>query len=215
VQFSLATRAVVNASRLCGPTPATDDGGNSVGVLCVRDEEAGGEQEADEEGEDEEGPPPTPSQIAAKAISMLLLGTAICAFFSDPVVAAVGNFSKVGNHEPSPMSTMPSPPFLRHKGPSVPPPRRSVSPSEVQAELPIMPHLRAPPSCMRTALSASLHVRQCSWLALFPRSRSKRCYFVCSSDHACVSMHVVLLPAQCCSSSADVRRRRTMPWVSC
>lgn len=38
----------------------------------------------------------TPRQIAVKAVLQLLLGTAICALFSDPMVGAVSSFSKVG-----------------------------------------------------------------------------------------------------------------------
>lgn len=37
----------------------------------------------------------TPRQIAVKAVLQLLLGTAICALFSDPMVGAVSSFSKV------------------------------------------------------------------------------------------------------------------------
>lgn len=38
----------------------------------------------------------TPRQIAVKAVLQLMLGTAICALFSDPMVGAVSSFSKVG-----------------------------------------------------------------------------------------------------------------------
>lgn len=66
-----------------------------------RDEEAGQEEdeekdneEADEE-EDENKEPPSRTQIAVKAVLLLVFGTAGCAVFSDPLVDAVSNFSKV------------------------------------------------------------------------------------------------------------------------
>ena len=65
-----------------------------------RDEEEG--EEEDEEKEDEEDeeedenkPPPSRTQIAVKAVLLLVIGTAGCAVFSDPLVDAVSNFSKV------------------------------------------------------------------------------------------------------------------------
>ena len=36
-----------------------------------------------------------PSQIVRKAVLLLLVGTGACAFFSDPMVDAVTNFSRV------------------------------------------------------------------------------------------------------------------------
>eukprot|EP00873_Tetraselmis_striata_P007709 jgi/Tetstr1/427973/TSEL_018047.t1 len=56
----------------------------------------GGEGEMDEEDEgvdEEEGPPPTPAQIVKTAVTLMVLGTALCGFFADPMVEAVKNFS--------------------------------------------------------------------------------------------------------------------------
>ncbi|KAK9799325.1 hypothetical protein WJX73_002090 [Symbiochloris irregularis] len=78
--------------------------------LVERDEEAQDEESEDgnQEGtsgdgkqddsdsdsdEDDEKPPPTPGQIAAKAVFLLVAGTAGCAVISDPLVDAVSNFS--------------------------------------------------------------------------------------------------------------------------
>ena len=52
------------------------------------------EEEEDEE-EDESKPPPSPRQIAINAVALLVIGTAGCAIFSDPLVGAVSNFSKL------------------------------------------------------------------------------------------------------------------------
>ena len=58
-------------------------------------------RQAAEEGDaaaaddEEEGKPLTTAQIVRQATLKLLLGTLACAFFSDPMVAAVTNFSQV------------------------------------------------------------------------------------------------------------------------
>lgn len=59
------------------------------------DEEAaeGGGLSDDEGGKQEQ--PLSRSQITKRAVAMLLAGTAACAFFSDPMVSAVTNFSRV------------------------------------------------------------------------------------------------------------------------
>lgn len=55
--------------------------------------ERGSLSEDDEDGKREE--PLTRSQITKRAVAMLLAGTLACAFFSDPMVSAVTNFSRV------------------------------------------------------------------------------------------------------------------------
>lgn len=65
-----------------------------------RDEEEGEQEDEEKENEqdeeeDENKPPPSPTQIAVKAVVLLVIGTAGCAVFSDPLVDAVSNFSKV------------------------------------------------------------------------------------------------------------------------
>ena len=51
--------------------------------------------DSDSDDEDDAKPPPTKGQIAAKAIFLLVAGTAGCAILSDPLVDAVSNFSTV------------------------------------------------------------------------------------------------------------------------
>lgn len=61
-------------------------------------EEEGGEDGSDSGNGSEKGDqaPPTHRAIITKAAVKLLLGTALCALFSDPMVEAVSGFSKVG-----------------------------------------------------------------------------------------------------------------------
>lgn len=62
------------------------------------DDEAAADADADETNseEDEDGEKPlTRSQIVRRAVTFLMVGTAACAFFSDPMVDAVTNFSRV------------------------------------------------------------------------------------------------------------------------
>lgn len=73
----------------------------------TEDEEAAeaADEDADEDGSDEDNgdagdvakEPPTPRAIISKAAVKLLIGTAACALFSDPMVEAVSGFSKVGD----------------------------------------------------------------------------------------------------------------------
>jgi hypothetical protein len=63
-------------------------------VCCRSDQEQEEEEDPEEEGK-EHKEPLTPGQIARKAILLLIAGTAVCAFFSDPMVDAVSAFSKV------------------------------------------------------------------------------------------------------------------------
>lgn len=62
------------------------------------DVEAGENGLSDEE--EEEKAPLTRSQITKQAVGLLLLGTAACAFFSDPMVSAVTQFSRASGIPP-------------------------------------------------------------------------------------------------------------------
>lgn len=79
--------------------PATDP--KSLRLTC-RETEEEGDADADagsspESEEDEEGEKLlTRNQVIRGAVTYLLVGTAACAFFSDPMVDAVTNFSRVG-----------------------------------------------------------------------------------------------------------------------
>ena len=75
-------------------------------MRCRRyaDTDADDQEDAEEDGEDDdEGSeennsskePSTPAGIIKKAVLLLLLGTLLCAVFSDPMVDAISAFSKV------------------------------------------------------------------------------------------------------------------------
>mmetsp|Transcript_10171 Transcript_10171/g.30570 ORF Transcript_10171/g.30570 Transcript_10171/m.30570 type:complete len:554 (-) Transcript_10171:2400-4061(-) len=64
------------------------------------DEEAAEGQDVSDDGEEGGKEPPTRDQIAKTAIGLLLVGTACCAFFSDPMVDAVTNFSRASGIPP-------------------------------------------------------------------------------------------------------------------
>jgi hypothetical protein len=68
-----------------------------VGVPRGRENEEE-DDEDEEEGEDAEHlgrEPQTAGQIGRQAVLKLLAGTAVCAFFSDPMVDSVSSFSEV------------------------------------------------------------------------------------------------------------------------
>lgn len=72
--------------------------GTHVSVRMCRetDDEEGGGDGSEGGSDDVEGEKPlTRGQIIKQAVGMLLVGTAACAFFSDPMVDAVTNFSRV------------------------------------------------------------------------------------------------------------------------
>ena len=59
------------------------------------DEEDEAEDEAEDEKKEEDKEKMTTKKLVTKAVLMLLAGTIVCAVFSDPMVDAVSNFSKV------------------------------------------------------------------------------------------------------------------------
>ena len=61
------------------------------------DEEDEAEDEAEDEKKEEDKEKMTTKKLVTKAVLMLLAGTIVCAVFSDPMVDAVSNFSKVSS----------------------------------------------------------------------------------------------------------------------
>jgi Ca2+/Na+ antiporter len=58
------------------------------------------EDEDDEDGDKESKPLPTRTQIITRAVLYLIAGAAIAAIFSDPLVDAIGGFSKASGIPP-------------------------------------------------------------------------------------------------------------------
>ncbi len=86
----------------------------------TEDEEEADEDEDEDQGNDEdksdenEKAPPTPRGIIRKAAILLLIGTAACALFSDPMVEAVSAFSKVGQSLHTPLRGVAVQDFANH-----------------------------------------------------------------------------------------------------